>query len=50
MKCVMGLLLPSPARWSPSSTERHDLTKLTTEEIVDLGIALGWRGGGSFRS
>jgi branched-chain amino acid transport system ATP-binding protein len=41
MKCVMGLLRPSAGTVSAEiDGKRHDLTKLTTEEIVDLGIAL----------
>src|SRR5579875_1564767 len=41
MKCVMGLLRPSAgAITAEIDGTRHDLTKLTTEEIVDLGIAL----------
>jgi branched-chain amino acid transport system ATP-binding protein len=41
MKCVMGLLRPSKGTVvAEIDGKRHDLTKLTTEEIVDLGIAL----------
>jgi branched-chain amino acid transport system ATP-binding protein len=41
MKCVMGLLRPSAGTVSAEiDGKRYDLTKLTTEEIVDLGIAL----------
>jgi len=41
MKCVMGLLRPSAGTVGAEiDGKRHDLTKLTTEEIVDLGIAL----------
>jgi branched-chain amino acid transport system ATP-binding protein len=41
MKCVMGLLRPSAGRIvAEMDGKRHDLTRLTTEEIVDLGIAL----------
>ena len=41
MKCVMGLLRPSAGTViAEIDGVRHDLTKLTTEEIVDLGIAL----------
>jgi branched-chain amino acid transport system ATP-binding protein len=41
MKCVMGLLRPSAGTViADLDGKRHDLTKLTTEEIVDLGIAL----------
>jgi branched-chain amino acid transport system ATP-binding protein len=41
MKCVMGLVRPSAGRIvaTMDGTE-HDLARLTTEEIVDLGIAL----------
>ena len=41
MKCVMGIVRPT--RGSVSLTldgEAHDLTKLSTEEIVNLGVAL----------
>jgi branched-chain amino acid transport system ATP-binding protein len=41
MKCVMGIVRPT--RGSVSLTldgQRHDLTKLSTEEIVNLGVAL----------
>ena len=41
MKCVMGLLRPSHGTVTAEiDGKRHDLTRLTTEEIVDLGIAL----------
>ncbi|MBX9588288.1 MAG: ABC transporter ATP-binding protein [Hyphomonadaceae bacterium] len=41
MKCVMGLVRPSAGRIIASiDGVRHDLTRLTTEQIVDLGIAL----------
>ena len=41
MKCIMGMVRPSAGRSSPRSTaQRHDLVGRTTEEIVDLGIAL----------
>jgi branched-chain amino acid transport system ATP-binding protein len=41
MKCVMGLLRPSAGTVTAEiDGKRHDLTRLTTEEIVDLGIAL----------
>ena len=41
MKCIMGLVRPSVGSISADiDGVRHDLTKLTTEEIVDLGIAL----------
>ena len=41
MKCVMGMLRPSSGtiRAEIDGTS-HDLTKLTTEEIVDLGVVL----------
>src|SRR5688500_11650837 len=41
MKCVMGIVRPT--RGSVSLTldgQQHDLTKLSTEEIVNLGVAL----------
>ena len=41
MKCIMGLVRPSAGRIvAEIDGTSHDLTKLTTEEIVDLGIAL----------
>jgi branched-chain amino acid transport system ATP-binding protein len=41
MKCVMGVVRPSAGRITADiDGTRHDLTKLSTEEIVDLGIAL----------
>ena len=41
MKCVMGLLRPSAGSVvAEIDGKRYDLTRLTTEEIVDLGIAL----------
>jgi branched-chain amino acid transport system ATP-binding protein len=41
MKCIMGIVRPSEGSIvADIDGERHDLTKLTTEEIVDLGIAL----------
>ena len=41
MKCVMGLLRPRAGSVvAEIDGARYDLTKLTTEEIVDLGIAL----------
>jgi branched-chain amino acid transport system ATP-binding protein len=41
MKCAMGLLRSSAGTVvAEIDGKRHDLTKLTTEEIVDLGIAL----------
>jgi branched-chain amino acid transport system ATP-binding protein len=41
MKCVMGLVRPSSGRIAADiDGTSHDLTKLTTEQIVDLGIAL----------
>jgi branched-chain amino acid transport system ATP-binding protein len=41
MKCVMGMVRPT--RGSVALTlddRRHDLTKLSTEEIVNLGVAM----------
>jgi len=41
MKCIMGLVRPSAGTVvAEIDGVRHDLAKLTTEEIVDLGIAL----------
>ena len=41
MKCIMGIVRPSAGRIvAEIDGERHDLAKLSTEEIVDLGIAL----------
>jgi len=41
MKCIMGLVRPSAGRIvADIDGTAHDLTKLTTEAIVDLGIAL----------
>ena len=41
MKCVMGMVRPSAGRIvADIDGKRHDLTKLSTEEIVDLGITL----------
>jgi branched-chain amino acid transport system ATP-binding protein len=41
MKCVMGMVRPSAGSIiAEIDGVRHDLTKLTTEQIVDLGIAL----------
>jgi branched-chain amino acid transport system ATP-binding protein len=41
MKCIMGLVRPSRGRISLTvDGEAHDLTKLTAEAIVDLGVAL----------
>jgi branched-chain amino acid transport system ATP-binding protein len=41
MKCVMGLVRPSAGRVvAHIDGVAHDLARLTTEEIVDLGIAL----------
>ncbi len=41
MKCIMGLVRPSSGRIvADIDGTAHDLTRLTTEEIVDLGIAL----------
>jgi branched-chain amino acid transport system ATP-binding protein len=41
MKCVMGIVRPSAGRIvADIDGVSHDLTRLSTEEIVDLGIAL----------
>jgi branched-chain amino acid transport system ATP-binding protein len=41
MKCVMGIVRPSAGRVVANIDGiQHDLTKLSTEQIVDLGIAL----------
>jgi branched-chain amino acid transport system ATP-binding protein len=41
MKCVMGIVRPSAGRIvADVDGRKHDLTRLSTEEIVDLGIAL----------
>jgi len=41
MKCVMGIVRPRSGRISAEiDGERHDLVGRTTEQIVDLGIAL----------
>ena len=41
MKCVMGLVRPERGRLSLTiDGQAHDLTKLSTEAIVDLGVAL----------
>jgi branched-chain amino acid transport system ATP-binding protein len=41
MKCIMGLVRPTAGRIvADIDGARHDLTRLSTEEIVDLGIAL----------
>jgi branched-chain amino acid transport system ATP-binding protein len=41
MKCIMGLVRPSAGRIvAEIDGVAHDLTQLSTEEIVDLGIAL----------
>ena len=41
MKCIMGIVRPSAGRIvADIDGKSHDLTKLSTEEIVDLGIAL----------
>ncbi len=41
MKCIMGMVRPSAGRIvAEIDGESHDLTRLTTEEIVDLGIAM----------
>ncbi|HUN96052.1 MAG TPA: ATP-binding cassette domain-containing protein, partial [Bradyrhizobium sp.] len=41
MKCIMGLVRPSRGRVSLTiDGKAHDLTRLSPEEIVDLGVAL----------
>ena len=41
MKCIMGIVRPTAGRIiAEIDGERHDLVGMTTEEIVDLGIAL----------
>ena len=41
MKCIMGWVRPTKGRIvAEIDGERHDLTQLTTTQIVDLGIAL----------
>jgi branched-chain amino acid transport system ATP-binding protein len=41
MKCVMGLVRPDRGRMSLSiDGQAHDLTRLSPEAIVDLGVAL----------
>jgi branched-chain amino acid transport system ATP-binding protein len=41
MKCVMGMVRPTRGAVILSiENQRHDLTKLSTEEIVNLGVAL----------
>ena len=41
MKCIMGMLRPQAGRITAEiDGQTHDLTDKTTEEIVDLGIAL----------
>jgi branched-chain amino acid transport system ATP-binding protein len=41
MKCVMGLVRPTRGRVSLTiDGQQHDLTRLPTEAIVDLGVAL----------
>ena len=41
MKCIMGIVRPTSGRITADiDGVRHDLTSLTTEQIVDLGIAL----------
>ena len=41
MKCVMGMVRPTRGSVVLSiENQRHDLTKLSTEEIVNLGVAL----------
>jgi branched-chain amino acid transport system ATP-binding protein len=41
MKCVMGIVRPTQGSIVLSiEGERHDLTRLTTEQIVNLGVAM----------
>ena len=41
MKCIMGIVRPRAGRiMAEIDGVQHDLTSLTTEQIVDLGIAL----------
>ena len=41
MKCIMGMVRPSAGRIvAEIDGVRHDLASLTTEQIVDLGVAL----------
>jgi branched-chain amino acid transport system ATP-binding protein len=41
MKCIMGMVRPTKGSISLTlENEKHDLTKLSTEEIVNLGVAL----------
>ena len=41
MKCIMGIVRPRAGRIvAEIDGIKHDLTSLSTEEIVDLGIAL----------
>jgi branched-chain amino acid transport system ATP-binding protein len=41
MKCVMGMVRPTQGSvFLTLENEKYDLTKLSTEEIVDLGVAM----------
>ena len=41
MKCVMGIVRPTAGSISLNLDNKiHDLTRLSTEEIVDLGVAM----------
>ncbi|MEP6839205.1 MAG: ATP-binding cassette domain-containing protein, partial [Bradyrhizobium sp.] len=41
MKCIMGLVRPDSGSITLTvDGAAHDLTRLTTEQIVDLGVAL----------
>src|SRR5690242_20860536 len=41
MKCIMGIVRPRSGRiMAAIDGVQHDLTSLTTEQIVDLGVAL----------
>ena len=41
MKCVMGMVRPTKGSvFLTIDNQRHDLTKLSTEDIVNLGVAM----------
>ena len=45
MKCVMGMVRPSQGSASLEiDGQQYDLTKLSTQEIVNLGVAMGPEG------
>jgi len=51
MKCVMGMVRPSSGSVNLAlDGTNYDLTKLSTEEIVNLGVAMGPKGGACFPS